>query len=143
LALVGGYLLRIPSDRKLVMELKRHGTARFVGLSLDQNAWDASTFSQNRRRRFDASGVPEQLFDETVKRVKAEGLVSRQVSADGTLVRANASYKSSFQLRWRWIPTSRLRASDREDSDGPQDPGNCAVDLASQPMQPTRRPSPE
>ena len=24
---------------------------------LDQDAWDASTFSQNRRRRFDASGV--------------------------------------------------------------------------------------
>jgi hypothetical protein len=38
--------------------------------------------------------VLEKLFDEPVKKVMAEGLVIRHVSADGTLVRANASYKS-------------------------------------------------
>ena len=60
LALVGGYLLGIPSDRKLVMELQCNMALRwFVGLNLDQDAWDASTFSQNRRRRFDESGVLE------------------------------------------------------------------------------------
>jgi transposase len=53
LALVGGYLLSIPSERKLVMELQCNMALRwFVGLNLDQDAWDASTFSQNRRRRF-------------------------------------------------------------------------------------------
>src|SRR5258705_4785749 len=58
LALIGGYLLGIPSDRKLVMELQCNMALRwFVGLNLDQDAWDASTFSQNRRRRLDASGV--------------------------------------------------------------------------------------
>ena len=62
LALVGGYLLSIPSERKLVMELQCNMALRwFVGLNLDQDAWDASTFSQNRRRRFDASGVLESL----------------------------------------------------------------------------------
>ncbi len=95
LALIGGYLLGIPSDRKLAMELQCNMALRwFVGLNLDQDAWDASTFSQNRRRRFDESGVLERLFDQTVKRAMSEGLVSRHVSADGTLVRANASYKS-------------------------------------------------
>src|SRR5512134_3456455 len=135
LALVGGYLLGIPSDRKLVMELQCNMALRwFVGLNLDQDAWDASTFSQNRRRRFDASGVLEQLFDATVRRAIAEKLVSRHVSADGTLVRANASYKSFVPIEVAMDPEEykrRLRLQDRDDSDSntPQDPGNRAVDF--------------
>ena len=133
LALIGGYLLGVPSERKLVMELQCNMALRwFVGLNLDQDAWDASTFSQNRRRRFDESGVLEKLFDETVKRAIAEGLVSDHVSADGTLVRANASYKSFVPIELAMNPAEykrRLRAEDRPDRDGegPQDPGNRAV----------------
>jgi hypothetical protein len=42
LALVGGYLLGITSERKLVMELQCHMALRwFVGLNLDQDAWDS------------------------------------------------------------------------------------------------------
>ncbi|HEV8616829.1 MAG TPA: transposase, partial [Methylomirabilota bacterium] len=60
LALVGGYLLGVTSERKLVMELQCNMALRwFVGLNLDQDAWDASTFSQNRRRRFDRAGLLE------------------------------------------------------------------------------------
>lgn len=133
LALVGGYLLGIPSDRKLVMELQCNMALRwFVGLNLDQDAWDASTFSQNRRRRFDESGLLEGLFDETVKRAMAEGLVSRHVSADGTLVRANASYKSFVPIEVAMDPEQykrRLRAQDRDADEGPQDPGNRAVNF--------------
>lgn len=135
LALIGGYLLGIPSDRKLVMELQCNMALRwFVGLNLDEAAWDASTFSQNRRRRFDESGVLERLFDGTVKRAMAEGLVSRHVSADGTLVQANASYKSFVPIEVAMDPAEykrRLRAQDRKDQDGtgPQDPGNRAVNF--------------
>src|SRR5207244_2449292 len=133
LALVGGYLLGVTSERKLVMELQCNMALRwFVGLNLDQAAWDASTFSQNRRRRFDESGLLERLFDETVKRAMAAGLVSRHVSADGTLVRANASFKSFVPLEVALAPEEykrRLRAHDREDADGPPDPGNRAVDF--------------
>jgi len=133
LALLGGYLLGIPSERKLVMELQCNMALRwFVGLKLDQDAWDASTFSQNRRRRFDRSGVLEKLFDETVKKAMAEGLVSRHVSADGTLVRTDASYKSFVPIELAMDPDEykkRLRAQDRDDEGGPQDPGNRAVDF--------------
>jgi transposase len=136
LALVGGYLLSIPSERKLVMELQCNMALRwFVGLNLDQDAWDASTFSQNRRRRFDASGVLEQLFDETLQRAMEEGWVSRHVSADGTLVRANASYKSFVPIEVAMDPEEykrRLRRDDaREDrsNDEPSDPGNRAVNF--------------
>jgi transposase len=133
LALVGGYLLGISSDRKLVMELQCNMALRwFVGLDLDRDAWDASTFSQNRRRRFDASGVLEKFFDQTVKRAMDEGFVSRHVSVDGTLVRANASYKSFVPIEVAMDPEEykkRLRAQDEDDSEGPQDPGNRAVNF--------------
>jgi IS5 family transposase len=115
------------------MELQCNMALRwFVGLNLDEQPWDASTFSQNRRRRFDETGVLERLFDETVKRAMAEGLVRRHVSADGTLVRANASYKSFAPLEVALDPEEykrRLRAEDRRDPDGPPDPGNRAVDF--------------
>lgn len=133
LALIGGYLLGVPSERKLVMELQCNMALRwFVGLNLDQDAWDASTFSQNRRRRFDASGVLEKLFDETVKKAMSAGLVSRHVSADGTLVRANASYKSFVPIELVMDPEEfkkRLREQDRSEENGPQDPGNRAVNF--------------
>jgi transposase len=133
LALIGGYLLGIPSERKLVMELQCNMALRwFVGLNLDQDAWDASTFSQNRKRRFDKSGVLEKLFDGTVKRAVEAGLVSRHVSADGTLVRANASYKSFAPIELAMDPEEykrRLREEERKDPGPPQDPGNRAVNF--------------
>src|SRR5438128_465621 len=133
LALVGGYLLGVTSDRKLVMELQCNMALRwFVGLNLDQEPWDASTFSQNRRRRFDESGILERLFDETVARAMMEGLVSRHVSADGTLVRANASFKSFVPIEVAMAPGEykrRLRAQDREEEQTPPDPGNRAVNF--------------
>jgi transposase len=133
LALVGGYLLGVTSERKLVMELQCNMALRwFVGLNLDQDVWDASTFSQNRRRRFDQAGFLEKMFDDTVKRAMAAGLVSRHVSADGTLVRANASYKSFVPLEVALDPEEykrRLRAQDQTEDGDRQDPGNRAVDF--------------
>jgi len=83
-------------------------------------------------RRFDESGLLEQLFDDTIKRAMAGGLVSRHVSADGTLVRANASFKSFEPLEVALEPAEykrRLRAQDRAAEEGPADPGNRAVDF--------------
>ena len=133
LALVGGYVLGVTSDRRLVMELQCNMALRwFVGLNLDQDAWDASTFSQNRRRRFDDDGTLERFFDTTVSRAIEEGLISRHVSADGTLVRANASFKSFVPIEVAMEPAEykrRLRSEDKDDPEGPADPGNRAVNF--------------
>lgn len=136
LALVGGFLLGIISERKLVMELHCNMALRwFVGLGLDEQPWDASTFSQNRRRRFDRSGVLERLFDQTVKRAMQEKLISEHVSVDGTLVRANASFKSFVPIEVATNPEEykkRLRSADEEEKQDPrrpQDPGNPTVDF--------------
>jgi transposase len=141
LALLGGYLLGISSERKLVMELQCNMALRwFVGLDLDEDAWDASTFSQNRRRRFDRAGGLEKLFDETVKRAMSEGLMSRHVSADGTLVRANANFKSFEPIELSMAPEEykrNLRAKDIDEEKkspeppdrGPEGTGNPSVDF--------------
>src|SRR3989475_697976 len=132
LALVGGYLLGVTSERRLVMELQCNMALRwFVGLNIDEDSWDASTFSQNRRRRFDKAGILERLFDQTLKRAFDDGLVSHHVSGDGTLVRANASYKSLVPIEVALNPEEykeRLRRQDQDDREGPQDPGNRSVD---------------
>lgn len=95
LALVGGYLLGVRSDRKLIMKLQCNMAFRwFVGLDITDPVWDASTFSKNREHRFDESGVLEELFDDTVRTALKRGLVSTHWSVDGTLVRADASHKS-------------------------------------------------
>ena len=95
LALVGGYLLGVTSERALVRELTGNLVLRwFVGLDLDQTPWDHSTFSQNRKRRFTESGLLERLFDETVALAVTQKLVSHHTTLDGTLVQANASHKS-------------------------------------------------
>lgn len=133
LALIGGYLLGIMSERRLVMELQCNMALRwFVGLNIDQDAWDASTFSQNRRRRFDRASILEKLFDQTLKRAFEEGLISHHVSGDGTLVRANASYKSFVPIEVALNPEEykkKLRQKDKDDPNGPQDPGNRAVNF--------------
>lgn len=95
LAILGGYLLGVTSERALVRELTGNLVLRwFVGLDLDQMPWDHSTFSQNRKRRFMESGLLERLFDETVALAIKQKLVSHHTTLDGTLVQANASHKS-------------------------------------------------
>jgi transposase len=108
LALVGGYLLGIYSDRKLVMELQCNMALKwFVGLGLDEQPGDASTFSHNRRRRFDQSWILEELSDQRVKRALKENLISHHLGADGTLVRANASFKSFVPIEVAMDPVGR------------------------------------
>jgi transposase len=133
LALIGGYILGIPSERKLMMEVQCNMALRwFIGLGLDEQVWDASTFSQNRRRRFDESGTLEVLFHSTIKEAKRRGLLSTHASVDGTLVRANASYKSFAPIEVAMNGKEyldKLRAEDKDDREDPPDPGNPQVDF--------------
>lgn len=124
LALLGGYLLGVTSERALVRELHGNLVLRwFVGLDLDTAPWDHSTFSQNRKRRFNESGLLEQLFDETVAQAIKRKLVSPHTTLDGTLVQANASHKSFVPIEVFLTPDAykkRIRSLD-------QDPGNPTV----------------
>ena len=81
------------AERALVRELTGNLILHwFVGLDLDTDPWDHSTFSQNRKRWVTASGLLEQWFDETLA-VKQK-LVSMHTTLDGTPLPVNASQKS-------------------------------------------------
>jgi transposase len=132
LALLGGYLLGVTSERALVRELTGNLVLRwFVGLDLDAEPWDHSTFSQNRKRRFTESGLLEQLFDETVALAITQKLVSPHTTLDGTLVQANASHKSFVPMEVFLKPEEykrrirSLEAGPEQHQD--QDPGNPTV----------------
>ena len=128
LALLGGYLLGVTSERALVRELTGNLVLRwFVGLDLDTDPWDHSTFSQNRRRRFTESGLLERLFDETVALAIKQKLVSQHTTLDGTLVQANASHKSFVPIEVVLKLEEykqRIRALDPQPD---QDPGNPTI----------------
>ena len=137
MALLGGFLLGVRSDRKLIMELQCNMAFRwFVGLDITSPVWDASTFSKNREHRFDESGVLETLFDDTVKIAIERNLVSTHWSVDGTLVRADASHKSFAPIEVYQSPkeyrktirgTSKLK-EEAAQSVKDDDPGNPTVD---------------
>jgi transposase len=88
-----GYLFGVRSERQLIREIQVNVAYRwFLGLSLTDKVIDASTFSQNRRRRFLATDIEQQIFDAIVQQALDHGLVSGAVLySDSTHLKANAN----------------------------------------------------
>ncbi len=85
----------IRSERQLMEQLDFNILFRwFVGLSMDDPVWDASTFCKNRDRLLEAD-VSAKLLNGVVEHKKVRRLLSRDhFSVDGTLIEAWASMKS-------------------------------------------------
>ncbi len=68
-ALFIGYLFGVRSERQLVREIEVNVAYRwFLHLKLTDKVFDASTLSQNRRRRYRGVSVAQDIFDTIVKR---------------------------------------------------------------------------
>ena len=95
-AMLIGYLYGITSERRLMREIQVNlAYRRFLGLDLEAEVWHPTTFTKNRNQRFKESKIVRWLFDHVVAGAVAKGLVTgHHVSQDGTLVRANCSFKS-------------------------------------------------
>lgn len=95
-----GYLFGVRSERQLVREVQVNVAYRwFLGLRLTDKVMDASTFSQNRRRRFEGSDIEQVIFDEIVQQAIDHGLVGGQVLyTDSTHLKANAN-KHKFKAQ--------------------------------------------
>lgn len=98
-ALFIGYLFGIRSERALMREIEVNVAYRwFLGLGLTSTVPDASTISQNRRRRFNDTGVHQEIFDEIVLQALKAGLVDGHVIyTDSTLLKASAN-REKFDL---------------------------------------------
>ena len=92
-ALFVGYLFGIRSERQLVREIEVNVAYRwFLRLRLTDKVFDASTLSQNRRRRFNDTEVAQDIFDVIVEKAIAAGLVDGTVLyTDATHLKANAN----------------------------------------------------
>jgi IS5 family transposase len=88
----------------------------FVGLNLDDEVWDATTFTKNRNRLLEAE-VAKEFLAQVVKQAQEKGWTSDEhFTVDGTLLEAWASVKS-FQPR------------NKKSSPPPDDPGNPTVNF--------------
>ena len=94
-ALLLQVLYSIRSERLLVEQLHYNLLFRwFVGLAIDDEVWDHSTFSKNRDRLIEHA-VVEGLFGEVMDLAdKGKLLSDEHFSVDGTLIKAWASQKS-------------------------------------------------
>jgi len=92
-ALFIGYLFGVRSERQLVREIEVNVAYRwFLGLRLTDAVFDASTLSQNRRRRYNDTSVAQDIFDAIVEQAIGHGLVDGTVLyTDSTHLKANAN----------------------------------------------------
>lgn len=95
-----GYLFGIRSERQLVRELQVNLAYRwFVGFGLTDTIPDASTFSQNRRRRFNESTIYQEIFDEIVlQAMRRKWISGRVLYTDSTHLKASAN-KHKFKKK--------------------------------------------
>ncbi len=94
-----GYLFGIRSERQLVREIQVNVAYRwFLGLRLTDKVPDASTLSQNRRRRFAGTDIEQIIFDEIVEQAIQQGLIGGRVFyTDSTHLKASAN-KNRFEV---------------------------------------------
>lgn len=106
-ALFVGYLFGIRSERQLVREIEVNVAYRwFLRLGLTDKVFDASTLSQNRRRRYRDVSVAQDIFDHIVEQAIARGLVDGTVLyTDSTHLKANAN-----KNKWDKAVVSKSRA---------------------------------
>jgi IS5 family transposase len=97
-----GYLFGIRSERQLIRDVEVNVAYRWflgLGLGLTDKIPDASTLSQNRRRRFNDSDVYQQIFDEIVLQAMRKKLVSGHVLyTDSTHIKASANKNKHLQV---------------------------------------------
>jgi len=111
--LLVGYCFGIRSERRLCEEVHLNLAYRwFCRLGLEGDVPDHSTFSKNRHGRFRESDLLRQLFETTVQRCIAEGLVGGEgFAADASLIKADAnkqrSVEGSEEVDWEAMAATR------------------------------------
>jgi len=112
-------LYGIRSERLLCEQLGYNLLYRwFVGLSLNDAAWDHSTYTKNRDRLIEHE-VVRALFGQVMQQAKEAQLLSDEhFSVDGTLIRAWASHKSFVPKDGPPPPSSGSRTNPEVDFKG-------------------------
>lgn len=109
-----GYLFGVRSERQLMREVQVNVAYRwFAGFRLTDKVPDASTFSQNRRRRFIDTTVYQEIFDEIVRQAIGRGMVDgRVLYSDSTHLKANANKNKFDEVQVAQTPSAYLAELD-------------------------------
>jgi IS5 family transposase len=96
--LLVGYCFGIRSERRLCDEVHLNLAYRwFCRLGLEGTVPDHSTFSKNRHGRFRECDLFRRLFEATVERCMAEGLVGGEgFAVDASMIKADANRQRSI-----------------------------------------------
>lgn len=105
-----GYLFGVRSERQLVREIEVNVAYRwFLGLRLTDKVPDASTLSQNRRRRFIGTGIEQTIFNAIVTQAIEHGLIGGRVFyTDSTHLKASANKRRYKVHRVEQTPADYL-----------------------------------
>jgi transposase len=116
-ALLLQVLYSVRSERLLMEELNYNMLFRwFVGLNMDDQVWDPTTFTKNRERLL-RGDIAEAFFAAVLDQARGYELLSDEhFTVDGTLLEAAASLKS-------------FKTKDQQDEPPPDDPGNPTVNF--------------
>ena len=96
-ALFLGYLFGVRSERQLVREIQVNVAYRwFLRLRLTDPVFDASTLSQNRRRRYGDTAIAQEIFDRIVEQAIGHGLV------DGTLLYTDSTHLKAIANKGKY-----------------------------------------
>ena len=120
-ALIVQAVFSVRSERQLCEQLEYNLLFRwFVGLDLDEPAWDPTSFTKNRARLIE-SEFGQAFLSETVRLAQSRGLTSdERFVVDGTLIKAYASmksFKSSDDDSDNFKGTKRSNATHRSRTD--------------------------
>ena len=115
--LLVGYLYGIKSEKRLEEEINYNIAYKwFCGLELTEKAPDATTISQNRRRRFRDNNIAEQIFNEILRQCIEKGLVGGAIAI--LLILIVKSYVRNLRARSlvliqksisNWLPSTIRR----------------------------------
>lgn len=110
-----GFLYGINSERRISEEIQVNMAYRwFLGLDILDKAPDHSTISQNRRRRFNGSGLFRSIFQKIVTICIEKGLADgKLVFTDSTHIKANASRKTEYIKQTEEVTNEYLEELDQ------------------------------
>jgi transposase len=111
-----GYLFGVRSERQLMREIEVNVAYRwFLGFRLTDKVPDASTLSQNRRRRFADSTIYQEIFDEIVLQAMQRDMIGGTVLyTDSTHLKANANKNKYDTVIVSQTPVDYLADLERE-----------------------------
>jgi transposase len=112
----------VRSERQLMEQLGYNLLFRwFVGLGIDDPAWDVTVFTKNRDRLLEGE-VAERLLAAVLNQAEVKALLSDEhFSVDGTLIQAWASVKSFRPKDGSGAPPSPGRNGERPGRNGGRD----------------------